>query len=141
VRERKPSFRRDHPHDEGRRAEARARLHVPLSADRAVDLIVTEAATFAVDAGGLVLVEIAEGVEEAWIAAHTAAPYRVATGGLTGSSRNSDGGLSTSPDGGGRGAGRERDLARASIVKPGEIRTFGSAGASWCQNSTIFMLL
>lgn len=48
----------------------------PLSADRAVDLIVTEAATFAVRDGGLDLVEIAGTSDLAWVTAHTAAPFR-----------------------------------------------------------------
>ncbi|HVP03432.1 MAG TPA: 3-oxoacid CoA-transferase subunit B [Solirubrobacteraceae bacterium] len=52
----------------------------PLSADRAVDLVVTEAATFAVDSGGLVLVEVADGVAPGWVAGHTEAPFRVAGG-------------------------------------------------------------
>jgi 3-oxoacid CoA-transferase B subunit len=50
----------------------------PLSADRAVDLIVTEAATFEVDAEGLVLIDIADGFTPDWVAEHTDAPYRVA---------------------------------------------------------------
>jgi 3-oxoacid CoA-transferase B subunit len=49
----------------------------PLSADRRVDLIVTEAATFAVDDDGLVLVDIADGFTAEWIAEHTEARYRV----------------------------------------------------------------
>jgi 3-oxoacid CoA-transferase B subunit len=48
----------------------------PLSAQRCVDLIVTEAATFTVNADGLILTDIAAGFDDAWIAAHTAAPYR-----------------------------------------------------------------
>jgi len=48
----------------------------PLSADRPVDLVVTEAATFAVDAHGLALVEVADGTTTDWVAQHTAAPYR-----------------------------------------------------------------
>jgi 3-oxoacid CoA-transferase B subunit len=51
----------------------------PLSADRAVDLVVTEAATFAVRDGALVLIEIAAGVTAEWVAEHTLAPYRVGT--------------------------------------------------------------
>ena len=51
----------------------------PLSADRAVDLVVTEAATFAVRDGALVLIEIAAGVTAEWIEEHTLAPYRVGT--------------------------------------------------------------
>lgn len=47
----------------------------PLSADRPVDLVVTEAATFTVGADGLALVELAAGFTAAWVAEHTAAPY------------------------------------------------------------------
>lgn len=47
----------------------------PLSADRAVDLVVTEAATFDVTPDGLRLIEIAPGYSAAWIAEHTDAPY------------------------------------------------------------------
>lgn len=50
----------------------------PLTADRAVDLVVTEAATFAVGDDGLELVEVAGGFDLDWVAAHTVAPYRVA---------------------------------------------------------------
>ncbi len=50
----------------------------PLSADRAVDLIVTEAATFEVDAQGLVLTEVADGFTPEWVAEHTEAEYRTA---------------------------------------------------------------
>jgi acyl CoA:acetate/3-ketoacid CoA transferase beta subunit len=49
---------------------------LPLTAERAVDLIVTEHATFAVRDGGLVLVEVAEASSPAWVREHTAAPYR-----------------------------------------------------------------
>lgn len=48
----------------------------PLSADRAVDLIVTEAATFAFRDDGLDLVEIASTSDVGWVTAHTAAPFR-----------------------------------------------------------------
>ena len=47
----------------------------PLSADRAVDLVVTEAATFAVGPHGLRLVEVAPGFTPAWVDEHTDAPY------------------------------------------------------------------
>jgi 3-oxoacid CoA-transferase B subunit len=50
----------------------------PLSGDRPVELIVTEAATFKVGVDGLTLIDIGEGFSEAWIAANTAAPYGVA---------------------------------------------------------------
>jgi 3-oxoacid CoA-transferase B subunit len=49
----------------------------PLSAERPVDLVVTEAATFKVESDGLVLVDTAEGFEPAWVAANTAARYRL----------------------------------------------------------------
>ena len=54
----------------------------PLSADRPVDLVVTEAATFAVGADGLALVELAAGVTAAWVAEHTDAPYADARAGV-----------------------------------------------------------
>jgi 3-oxoacid CoA-transferase B subunit len=47
----------------------------PLSAERAVDLVVTERATFAVGSEGLRLIEIADGTDAAWVAEHTAASY------------------------------------------------------------------
>ncbi len=47
----------------------------PRSGDRRVDLVVTEAATFAVGPDGLRLVEVADGTDPDWVAAHTAAPY------------------------------------------------------------------
>jgi 3-oxoacid CoA-transferase B subunit len=49
---------------------------LPLTAERPVDLIVTEHATFAVRDGGLVLIEVAEGTARGWVAEHTAAPFR-----------------------------------------------------------------
>ena len=49
---------------------------LPLSADRPVDLVVTEHATFAVRDGGLLLTEVAPGSSPEWVRAHTAAPYR-----------------------------------------------------------------
>jgi 3-oxoacid CoA-transferase B subunit len=48
---------------------------LPLTAERAADLVVTEAATFAVRDGGLVLVEVAPGFGTGWVAGNTAAPY------------------------------------------------------------------
>ncbi|WP_232668421.1 3-oxoacid CoA-transferase subunit B [Pseudonocardia sp. TRM90224] len=48
----------------------------PLTAQRPVDLVVTEAATFAVTPGGLELVDIADDHDLAWIRTHTAAPFR-----------------------------------------------------------------
>jgi 3-oxoacid CoA-transferase B subunit len=50
----------------------------PLSSNRPVHLVVTEAATFAVDADGLVLEEIVDGFTLEWVERHTEAPYRVA---------------------------------------------------------------
>jgi 3-oxoacid CoA-transferase B subunit len=47
----------------------------PLTADRAVDVVVTEAATFTVADGALTLVEVADGFDAAWVAEHTTAPY------------------------------------------------------------------
>jgi 3-oxoacid CoA-transferase B subunit len=49
----------------------------PLTAQRAVDVIVTEAATFRVRDCGLVLVELAEGVTLDWVREHTTAPFAV----------------------------------------------------------------
>ena len=54
----------------------------PLSADRPVDLVVTEAATFAADADGLRLVEVAAGFTREWVAEHTGAPYATAPAGV-----------------------------------------------------------
>jgi 3-oxoacid CoA-transferase B subunit len=50
----------------------------PLTALRPVDVVVTEAATFTVEAGELVLVDLAEGVTLDWVLEHTAAPFRTA---------------------------------------------------------------
>ena len=50
----------------------------PLTADRPVDLIVTERATFAVDEEGLALIELAPGTTLDWVRDHTAARFRVA---------------------------------------------------------------
>jgi 3-oxoacid CoA-transferase B subunit len=55
-----------------------AQCTAPLSAERAVDVVVTEAATFVVDDDGLVLVEIADGFTADWVADHTDASYSVA---------------------------------------------------------------
>ncbi|MBW0093161.1 3-oxoacid CoA-transferase subunit B [Pseudonocardia sp. KRD-184] len=49
----------------------------PLTAQRAVDVVVTELATFRVVDGGLVLVDLAEGVTLDEVRAQTAAPFRV----------------------------------------------------------------
>lgn len=56
------------------------KANYPLTANRPVDLIVTDAATFEVDDQGLVLVQIADGFDEAWVLSNTAARYRVAVG-------------------------------------------------------------
>jgi 3-oxoacid CoA-transferase B subunit len=58
-----------------------AQASYPLTAERPVDLIVTEAATFMVDGEGLTLVEVADGFTPAWVAANTGASYRTATEG------------------------------------------------------------
>lgn len=47
----------------------------PLTADRPVDVIVTEAATFAVGDSGLELVEVAPHSSLGWIEEHTEAPF------------------------------------------------------------------
>ena len=49
----------------------------PLTARRPVDVVVTEAATFRVRDGGLVLVEVADGFDVDWVRAHTAAPFHI----------------------------------------------------------------
>jgi len=49
---------------------------LPLTAERPVDLIVTEHATFAVRGGGLVLTEVAPGTSAEWVREHTGAAYR-----------------------------------------------------------------
>jgi 3-oxoacid CoA-transferase B subunit len=49
----------------------------PLTAQRAVDVVVTELATFRVVDGGLVLVDLAGGVTLDEVRARTAAPFRV----------------------------------------------------------------
>ena len=54
------------------------RCTLPLTAERAVDLIVTEHATFAVRDDGLALIELAPGSSADWVRAHTAAPYEEA---------------------------------------------------------------
>jgi 3-oxoacid CoA-transferase subunit B len=50
----------------------------PLTAQRPVDVVVTEAATFRTDPAGLVLVDLAAGITLDWVHEHTAAPFRVA---------------------------------------------------------------
>jgi 3-oxoacid CoA-transferase B subunit len=50
----------------------------PLTAQRPVDLVVTEAATFRVTPDGLDLIDIAEDHDLEWVRAHTTAPFRVA---------------------------------------------------------------
>ncbi len=52
----------------------------PLTAQRPVDVVVTEAASFRTDAGGLVLVDLADGISVDWVRAHTSAPFRVELG-------------------------------------------------------------
>jgi 3-oxoacid CoA-transferase B subunit len=52
----------------------------PLTADRPVDLIVTEQATFAVGEHGLTLVDVAEGSSVEWIEQNTGARFAVAPG-------------------------------------------------------------
>jgi 3-oxoacid CoA-transferase B subunit len=47
----------------------------PLSADRQVDLVVTEAATFAVRRSRLTLIEVADGFTTKWVREHTDAPF------------------------------------------------------------------
>ena len=49
----------------------------PLTALRPADVVVTEAATFRVQDGGLVLVELAEDVTLDWVREHTSAPFTV----------------------------------------------------------------
>jgi 3-oxoacid CoA-transferase B subunit len=50
----------------------------PLTADRPVDLIVTEHATFAVGPDGLTLIDVAEGTTLEWIEENTGARFAVA---------------------------------------------------------------
>ena len=54
------------------------RCTLPLTAERAVDLIVTEHATFAVRDTGLALIELAPGSSADWVREHTGAPYEEA---------------------------------------------------------------
>ncbi|GAA5128034.1 3-oxoacid CoA-transferase subunit B [Pseudonocardia adelaidensis] len=49
----------------------------PLTAQRPVDVVVTEAATFRIDAAGLVLVDVAAGTTVDWVREHTDALFRV----------------------------------------------------------------
>lgn len=53
-----------------------AEASYPLTAQRPVDVVVTEAATFRVRDGGLVLVELADDVTLDWVHAHTGALFR-----------------------------------------------------------------
>jgi 3-oxoacid CoA-transferase B subunit len=55
-----------------------AECKYPLTADRGVDLIVTEAATFAVNDGRLTLIEVADDFDIDWVASRTTASYDVA---------------------------------------------------------------
>ena len=55
-----------------------AECTLPLTAERPVDLIVTEHATFAVRDGGLVLTEVAPGSSVEWVREHTGADFREA---------------------------------------------------------------
>ena len=50
----------------------------PLTADRRVDLIVTEHATFAVGEDGLTLIDLAEGSTLEWVRENTGARFAVA---------------------------------------------------------------
>jgi 3-oxoacid CoA-transferase B subunit len=54
------------------------RCTFPLTAERPVDLVVTEHATFAVADGRLTLTEVVDGTDVHWIRAHTGAPFGVA---------------------------------------------------------------
>lgn len=56
----------------------------PLTARRPVDIVVTEAATFRVEDGGLVLVEVSDGFDLGWVRAHTTAPFRLARPAIAG---------------------------------------------------------
>jgi len=58
-----------------------AEASFPLTADRPVDLIVTEHATFVVRDGGLALVEVADGTTVDWLREHTGASFAVALDG------------------------------------------------------------
>lgn len=49
----------------------------PLTAQRAVDVVVTDAATFRTGPAGLVLVDLAAGTTVDRVREHTAAPFRV----------------------------------------------------------------
>ncbi|MEI2702271.1 MAG: 3-oxoacid CoA-transferase subunit B [Baekduia sp.] len=54
-------------------------LGYPVTGRRPVDVVVTEAATFELHNGRLVLTEVANGYDEAWVAEHTSADYEVRT--------------------------------------------------------------
>jgi len=53
---------------------------LPLTGDRAVDVVVTEHATFEVDEHGLTLVEVAAETGVDWVRRHTGAAFRLADG-------------------------------------------------------------
>ncbi|MDO8185577.1 3-oxoacid CoA-transferase subunit B [Conexibacter sp. JD483] len=55
-----------------------AEASFPLTADRPVDLIVTERATFAVGDQGLTLIDLADGTTVEWVTENTGAPFAVA---------------------------------------------------------------
>ncbi len=52
-----------------------ARCSYPVSAERRVDLVVTEAATFELQSSELVLIEVADGFTTDWVREHTGATF------------------------------------------------------------------